>query len=76
MKEGRYDRHAGGTWCIETVVRPAIRATLGAWSGAAIVAAATFMMRVTSYSAVRTVGFIAAILAGTGLILFSLERGG
>lgn len=58
--------------CIETGVRPAIRAALGTWSGAAIVAAATLIMRVTNYSAVRTVGFIAAILAGTGLILLSL----
>ena len=76
MKEGPYDRLAEGISFAETVMKPAFRAALGAWSGAAVVVAATFMMRVMSHSAARTAGFIGAIFAGTGMILFSLGHRG
>jgi hypothetical protein len=76
LKEGSYGKKVRKTCLAEPAVRRATRASLEAWGGTALVVFASVMMKVSSYSAVRTVVFVAAILVATGLIVRSLAGTG
>jgi hypothetical protein len=56
-------------------MKRANRASLEAWTGTGLVVIASLMMKVSSYSAARTVVFVVVILVATGLIIRSLGGG-
>jgi hypothetical protein len=75
MKEGSHDDKVRGESPAGSAVKRATRATLEVWAGTGLVVFASVMMKVSSYSALRTVVFVAAILVATGLIIRSLAGG-
>jgi hypothetical protein len=76
LKEGSYGKKVRNAYRADSAVRRAARASLEAWGGTGLVVFATVMMKVSSYSALRTVVFLAAILAATGLIVRSFGSRG
>jgi hypothetical protein len=84
MKEGWHDPKVlaaslagphGKCGAHPAAMKRATRASLEAWTGTGLVVVASVMMKVSSYSAARTVVFVVAILVATGLIIRSLGGG-
>ena len=76
LKEGPYESKAGDASLVEPEVKRATRASLEAWGGTGLVVIAAVMMKISSYSALRTVVFVVVMLVATGLIIRSLGTGG
>ena len=56
-------------------MKRATRATLEAWGGSALVVIAAVMMKVSSFSPLRTIAFVAVVVVATGLIISSFGSG-
>ncbi len=75
MKEGAHENKVRDASPAGSAVKRATRSSLEAWCGTGLVVAASVMMKISSYSMLRTVAFVAAIVAATGLIVRSLTGG-
>ena len=76
LKEGPHEKKVRDASRAGPGMKRATRVALDAWVGTAIVVIASVMMKVSRYSAARTVVFVVAILVATALIVRSLGGGG
>jgi hypothetical protein len=75
VKEGSHDRQVRDDSLARPEMKRATRTTLEAWGGTGLVVIASVMMKVSTYSALRTVVFVVVMLIAMGLIIRSLGGG-
>jgi hypothetical protein len=75
VKEGSHENEVRDASLAGPEMKRATRTTLEAWGGMGLVVIASVMMKLSMYSALRTVVFVVVILIATGLIVRSLGGG-